>query len=129
MDLLNVYKYLPETIIHKIINYTDVIVYRHGKYINRLNKTHEKYRIIKTIPKPMKVIKNNILHKIMLKLLDTKREGCPGYIIEYIFEPTILMNVKYIRRWMDGFDRYISINSFSEYIFISNKWVELFECN
>lgn len=129
MDLLTIYKYLPESIIHKIINYTDVVVYRHGKYINRLDKTDKRYRILQIIPRPIKVYKNNILNKIMLKLLDVKKQGCPGYLIEYIFEPTMLMNVKYITREMDGFDRYISINSFSEYIYISNKWVKLFECH
>lgn len=121
--LLSIYKYLPDVLIHKIIHYTDVIIYRHGKYMNKLNKNDERYRILQTIPKPIKVYKNNILHKIMLKLLNIKKQGCPGYLIEYIFDPNIRMNVKYITREMDGFDRYISVKTLSEYMYISNKWV------
>lgn len=124
--LLSKIKYLPAVLIHKIIHYTDVIVYRHGKYINRIDKNDERYRILQTIPKPIKVYKNNILHKIMLKLLNINIHGCPGYLIEYIFDPNILMNVKYITRETDGFDRYISIKTFSEYIYNSDKWTKIF---
>jgi len=127
IDLLNSYKYLPDTLIHKIINYTDILVYRNGKYINRLNKKDERYRLLQIIPKPIKVYKNNILHKIILKLLNTKIQGCPGYLIEYIFDLNLKMNVKYISREMDGFDMYISIKTFSGYMYISNIWVKLFE--
>lgn len=38
MELIEKFKYLPDEIIHTIINYTDVIVNRHGKYINRIKK-------------------------------------------------------------------------------------------
>lgn len=110
---LSIYKYLPDVLIHKIIHYTNVIVYRHGKYMNKLNKNDERYRILQTIPKPIKVYKNNILHKIMLKLLNIKQQGCPGYLIEYVFDQNMRMNVKYISRETDGFDRYISVKTLS----------------
>ena len=38
MELIENFRNLPDEIIHIIINYTDVIVYRYGKYINRLKK-------------------------------------------------------------------------------------------
>lgn len=38
---------LPDELIHIIINYTDVIVYRHGKYLNRIAKDDNRYNIIK----------------------------------------------------------------------------------
>lgn len=124
--LLSIYKYLPDVLIHKIIHYTDVIVYRHGKYMNKLNKNDQRYRTLQTIPKPINVYKNNILHKIMLKLLNINIQGCPGYLIEYIFDTSMWMNVKYITRETDGFDRYISIKMFSEYIYNSDKWIKIF---
>ena len=46
---------LPNPIINMIINYTDVVVYRHknesrpGIYLNRLNPNDEKYKLIKNI--------------------------------------------------------------------------------
>jgi hypothetical protein len=123
---LSIYKYLPDVLIHKIIHYTDVIVYRHGKYMNKLNKNDERYRILQTIPKPIKVYKNNILHKIMLKLLNITKQGFPGYLIEYMFDTNMRMNVKYITRETDGFDRYISIKTFSVYIYNSDKWNKIF---
>ena len=123
---LSIYKYLPAVLINKIIHYTDVIVYRHGKYINRIDKNDKRYRILQTIPKPIKVYKNNILHKIMLKMLNINIQGSPGYLIEYIFDTNMLMNVKYITRETDGFDRYISIKTFSEYIYNSDKWIKIF---
>jgi hypothetical protein len=41
------YSTLPIEVINKIINYTDVIVFRNGKYIDRLKKDDSRYDIIK----------------------------------------------------------------------------------
>jgi hypothetical protein len=38
---------LPIEIINIIINYTDVVVYRNGKYLNRINKNDKRYDVIK----------------------------------------------------------------------------------
>ena len=46
---------LPIELINIIINYTDIVVYRHGKYLNRIKKDDERYRIIETINKPISV--------------------------------------------------------------------------
>lgn len=37
-DLIKKFMYLPDVLIHKILNYTNIVVYRNGKYINRINK-------------------------------------------------------------------------------------------
>lgn len=37
---------LPNEIINIIINYTDIVVYRHGKYLNRISKNDKRYNII-----------------------------------------------------------------------------------
>lgn len=47
------YSYLPIEIINKIINYTDVVVFRHGKYIDRINKNDERYKIINNKKEPI----------------------------------------------------------------------------
>lgn len=44
---------LPTEIINIIINYTDVIVYRHGKYLNRIPKNDKRYNILKHIRLPI----------------------------------------------------------------------------
>ena len=46
---------LPIELIKIIINYTDIVVYRHGKYLNRIRKDDMRYRIIETIKKPISV--------------------------------------------------------------------------
>ncbi len=38
---------LPIEAINIIIDYTDVVVYRNGKYLNRISKNDERYSIIK----------------------------------------------------------------------------------
>jgi hypothetical protein len=49
-----VYWYLlPEEIIQIIINYTDIVIYRHGKYINRINKEDYRYENLEYIKKPI----------------------------------------------------------------------------
>jgi hypothetical protein len=38
---------LPIELINIIVNYTDIVVYRYGKYINRINKNDQRYQILK----------------------------------------------------------------------------------
>lgn len=38
---------LPIELINIIINYTDIVVYRDGKYLNRISKYDERYNMIK----------------------------------------------------------------------------------
>jgi len=38
---------LPIELINIIINYTDVVVYRNGKYLNRIQKNDKRYDVIK----------------------------------------------------------------------------------
>ena len=44
--VLENFAYLPEVLIHKIINYTDVLSYRNGKYIDRINKKDNRYNLL-----------------------------------------------------------------------------------
>ena len=42
---------LPSEIVHRILEYDGRIKYRNGKYMNRICKDDERYKMIKTIPK------------------------------------------------------------------------------
>lgn len=112
-------KYLPDEIINIIINYTGVIVYRHGKYINRLKKTDDRYFMIKKIPRPIFIGK----YKILLRLIDY---NMAGYFIEYNTEDLIKVNIRFFYREIDGFDKYYDIKSNNTYIFdINNRWCKI----
>ncbi len=108
MELIDKFKKLPDELKHIIINYTNVIVYRHGKYINRVRKSDEKYRILYNIPKPISV-KNNI---VILKLIKYNYVCTSGYIIKYYYgQECIKINITFVVREVDGFDRYFDIKS------------------
>ena len=77
MELLDNFKYLPNEIKHIIINYTDVIVYRHGKYINRIKKNDNRFNLCKKIPRP--ILTN---YNILIRLINCDMFG---YFIEYNF--------------------------------------------
>lgn len=119
IELIDKFKFLPDVLIHNIINYTNVVVYRHGKYINRLNKKDIIYKLIENIPRPIRIGKNRIL----IKLLNTNREG---YFLEYIFDIYIKLNVKFVSYEVDGFDRYLETKSLFKYIFdVNNNWSQI----
>jgi hypothetical protein len=123
MELIDKFKHLPDELIHIIVNYTDVIVYRYGKYINRINNADKRYKMLTNIPKPMKSGTNRILIKLINKN-DIYKEG---YILEYtIGHIYIKINIKFVNYDYDGFDRYISIKSCYQYIFDANSnWCKL----
>ena len=115
-------KTLPDEIIHIIINYTGVVVYRHGKYINRIIKNYNRDNLLKRIPIPIYVGR----YKILLRLIDY---NMVGYFIEYNTEETLTkVNIRFFHREIDGFDRYYDIKSNDTYIFdINNRWSKLID--
>lgn len=98
---MNIYSQLPHVLINKIINYTNVITYRDGKYIDKISKNDERYKLLDKIPRPIKV--GNI--KVLVKLMNYSHYEPHGYFIEYIFENYIKVTIKFIVRTTDGFDR------------------------
>jgi len=121
-ELISAFKYLPDEIIHMIINYTDVLVYRHGNYINRINKKDERYNLIYNIPRPIKVG----TYKVLLRLTDLDYKG---YFLSYdMSEKFIKLNVRFFYREKDGFDKYYEIKSNHTYIFnANNTWHKLID--
>ncbi len=121
-EIIEKFKNLPDELIHHIINYTDVVVYRHGKYINRINKEDERYKLLRNIPKPIRLG----LYKYLLRLVNKKEENKPGYFIEYIIGFSIKVNIKFVTREKDGFDRYFEIKSYIQYVFdANNNWSQI----
>lgn len=114
--LIDKFKNLPVVIVHKIFGYTDIIVYRNGKYMNRTKKNDSKYSILYRIPRPIKVGPNKVLLKLMSFYYNQ------GYFIEYIFdEPFKKAYVKFVVRVTDGFDRCYDVRSNSLCIFDINN--------
>ncbi len=119
-NLIEKFKYLPDELIHIIINYTDVLVYRHGKYINRLNKADERYNLVTRIQRPI----THGLHKVLIRLTDNDYNG---YFLSYdMSEKLIKLNVRFFNRGIDGFDKYYEIKSNVTYLFdTNNKWSKI----
>lgn len=116
VELIEKFKHLPNDLINIIINYTDVIVYRYGKYINRISSSDYRYKILEKIPLPIKIGSSRYL----LKLINMTGFNKQGYFLEYIIGFYIKVNVKFVIYEVDGFDRYIETKSFLQYIFDSN---------
>jgi hypothetical protein len=115
--LLDKFKYLPDEIVQIIINYTNIVVYRNGKYINRLNKNDNRKYLVSNIPRPILIDR----YKILLRLKD---KNCKGYFLNYDTTDNLLtVNVRFVYREMDGFDKYYIIKSNITYLFdANNKW-------
>ena len=97
---MNIYSQLPDELIHKIINYTNVITYRYGKYINKISKNDKRYKLLDKIPRPIKVGNK----KVLLKLMNYSNYEPHGYFIEYIFDNYIKITIKFMVRTTDGFE-------------------------
>ena len=65
IDLISIFKELPDVLINKILDYTDIVIFRYGKYMNRINKNDWRYHLMMKIPKPMKVGQNKVLLKLL----------------------------------------------------------------
>jgi hypothetical protein len=121
MKLIDKFKFLPEVFIHIIINYTDVIVYRNGKYINRIKKNDYRYNLIRNVPRPIYIG----LNRVKIRLISS---NSIGYFIEYNIQNLSEMNVRFFHREIDGFDKYFDIKSNETYIFdMNNKWSKIIQ--
>jgi hypothetical protein len=92
---MELFSKLPDVLLQQIINYTDIIVYRHGKYINRLPKDDVRYILLSKIPKPLKLG----YRLILLKLINYKSDNQIGYFIMYKFESvsSIKISIKFFK--------------------------------
>ena len=120
MELIERFKYLPKEIVNNIIEYTEKIVYRNGKYISRLNKTDPRHKLIMSIPRPVYIGR----YKILLRLLTS---NVHGYFIEYnVREDLTKINIRFICREKDGVDSHYNILTNKTYIFdVNDKWSQI----
>jgi hypothetical protein len=120
IQLLDKFKYLPDEIVQIIINYTNIVVYRHGKYMNRLNKSDNRNYLVSNIPRPI----FTDIYKVVLWLPD---KNYNGYFLNYDTSESLLtVNVRYVYREKDGFDKYYKIRSNTTYLFCcNNKWCKV----
>jgi hypothetical protein len=121
-DLINKFNLLPDVLIHKIINYTNVVTFRHGKYIDRMQKEDKRYKILQNIPRPIKVGPD----KVLIKLVNYSSFEPRGYLIEYIYDDYIIATIKFVVRITDGFDRTFITKSNTKVIHdLNNKWSKI----
>lgn len=122
MELIKEFKNLPNEIVQIIVSYTDVIVYRHGKYMNRIKKNDLRNILLTKIPRPI----YNGYNKILLRLLSCNKKG---YFLEYyICNYVIRVKVRFFIKEKDGIDNYYNIKSNNTYILdVNNRWIRILE--
>jgi hypothetical protein len=96
---------LPIELINKIINYTDVVAFRNGKYINRIPKTDTRYTMLRNLVKPVKLGK-----RVLINLINYSYEEPTGYFIEYVFDKYPKVNIYYTT--INKCNEYINHSSF-----------------
>jgi hypothetical protein len=121
MILIEKFKDLPDELIIIIINYTNVVVYRNGKYIDRLKKNYERDVLLKRIPRPIYIVDE---HKALLRLMNF---DLIGYFIKYDTRSNYnTVNVRLFYRENDGIDKYFDIKSNNTYLFdANNTWTKI----
>ena len=121
MELIEEFRHLPNKIINNIISYTDTIVYRNGKYIDRLKKNYERDVLIKRIPRPIYVVDE---HKALLRLMNG---DLIGYFIKYDTRSNYnTVNIRLFYRENDGIDKYFDIRTNNTYEFdANNMWTKI----
>lgn len=128
MDIeFSIFRNLSNELINKIINYTDILVYRNGKYMNRISKEDKRYLLLEKIPKPVKIFGNSNSCIIYIRILKYNVDIPYGYILTYsITDNTLQLCVKFCYRETDGYDRYTRTKTKENYIFDSNsRWKRL----
>jgi hypothetical protein len=121
MELIEEFRYLPDKITNKIISYTDTIVYRNGKYIDRLKKNYERDILLKRIPRPIYLVEE---HKALIRLMNF---DCIGYFIKYDTRSNYnTVNIRLFYREYDGIDKYFDIRTNNTYVFdANNTWTKI----
>lgn len=114
-ELIDKFKSLPNDIVPLIISYLDnLIVYRNGKFIDRISKSDVRYSLLGKIPRPIYIYPNDTLLRL--------ERNNVGYFLRFWNNP-FTMNVRSFTREYDGFDSYFNIKSNIRYKFCGNEWI------
>jgi hypothetical protein len=89
INIISKFSELPEEIKIIIMNYSDVIIFRYGKYMNRISKTDIRYNKINSMPKPLKYCPNEFMLPFYYKYneLDFVDKVYDGFIYYYKYNP------------------------------------------
>jgi hypothetical protein len=104
---------LPDELIHIIINYTDIVVYRHGKYLNRIPKDDKRYNIIQKRRLPIWFSKNHWM--FIFRFYDNVDKR--AFEMEHIYNPRNnhhYLSKKELIKYDDGS---IGVDKQTDYIF------------
>ena len=81
----NLLSNLPVVLVNLILEYSNIIIYRNGKYINRIYNSDIRYDLIKKIPRPIKINNN----QYYIGLSEKGRKVIKIYITYTIYEKNI----------------------------------------
>jgi hypothetical protein len=109
---------LPIELVNKIINYTDIVAFRNGKYIDRIPKSDERYKQLEKIPKPVRIGS----HKIIFNLINYSCDKPVGYLIEYLYTDYIKITLKFAKIIIDGSYRIYIEKPSVKYTYNVNGW-------
>ena len=107
------YSDLPIEIINKIINYTNVVVFRHGKYIDRINKNDERYTIINNKKEPIWLGKNKWM--FCFKLYDSINRR--GFTMEHYINQFDNLHYLYKKEFIKHESGIFEIENIIHYVF------------
>lgn len=104
---------LPTEIINIILNYTDVVVFRHGKYLNRISKDDKRYKIIIKRHLPIWVGSNRWM--FYFKFYDNIDKR--GLAMEHTYNPNNNHHYLSKREMIKHDDGSIGVDKQTDYIF------------
>lgn len=104
------YSNLPIEIINIIINYTNIVVYRNGKYINRINKLDSRYNIIEKRKKPIWFGNNRFMFYFRLSMTR-------GFAIEHYIVPNPKLHFLHKRDMVKNDNGSIQYENEKHYVF------------
>lgn len=106
---------LPDVLIQIIINYTDIVVYRHGKYLNRVPKDDKRYDIIKKRHLPIWISKNRWIFMFRFYNNIDKR----AFSMVHIYNPSNNHHYLIKKEFIKNDDDTIRVENQTDYIFDS----------
>ena len=125
---VTIFNKLSDHLINIIINYTDVLVLRNGKYMNRISKNDYRYKLLERIPRPKEILTAITDFIITIKLINEEKEKC--YILTFgiINNANMhVLSVKFCDILKDKCINKIKTKTHDNYIFdISNTWKNQF---
>jgi hypothetical protein len=77
-DKMWIFSTLPEVLVNNILNYTNIITFRHGKYMDKIDKNDGRYQLVEKLPKPIKISENSY-RILLLNKINSK-----GYILQFV---------------------------------------------